>query len=245
MLLQLLTLVFLKFNLFAQDTERTIMLLNESRVLDTNIYKKNYPALRNWWIKASGSTVSNRAAHISETGLIYSLIFIKGDKNFGDYISKRNELTIMSKGDKEQERIAKENNDNVTQVGLRSSWVQMKKMTVLQPDFKIEDYDFRKVFFYTVPLNKMTEFESLVEQSNEIDKMIGLKYNYIVYKAIDGYAYNTYMVLVPDKSKIDYYKHLEERDAKRAKNKAYMELYEKESQLRNTFRMDHLSRIPN
>ncbi len=92
MLLQLLTLVFLKFNLFAQDTERTIMLLNESRVLDTDIYKKNYPALRNWWIKASGSTVSNRAAHISETGLIYSLIFIKGDKNFGDYISKRNEL---------------------------------------------------------------------------------------------------------------------------------------------------------
>lgn len=91
----------------------------------------------------------------------------------------------------------------------------------------------------------MTEFESLVEQSNEIEKTIGLKYNYIVYKAIDGYAYNTYMVLVPDKSKIDYYKHLEERDAKRAKNNAYMELYEKEIQLRNTFRMDHLSRIPN
>ncbi len=196
-------------------------------------------------MKASGTLINNRAAFISETGLIYSQIIIKGDKNFGGYLSKRNELTLLARTDKEQERIGKENNDYTTQVVLRSSWVLMNQMSVLQPDYKIEDYDFSKVFIYTVPLNKMAEFESIVEKMNTNDKAMGIKYKYIVFRAMDGYAYNTYMVLVPDKSKSDYYKHLEERDTKRENDKVYQELTKKESQLRTTIRMDHLSRVQN
>ncbi len=221
------------------------MLLNESRMSNTDIFKKNYPALRNWWMKASGTLINNRVAHVSETGLIYSQIIIKGDKNFGGYISKRSELTLLTRTDKEQERIEKENNDNTTQVGLRSSWVFTNQMSVLQPDYKIEDYDFCKAFLYTVPLNKKAEFESIVEKLNANDKTLGIEKIYIVFRAIDGYTYNTYMVLVPDKSKLDYYKHLEERDAIRENDKTYQELSKKESQLRTTFRIDHLSRVQN
>lgn len=242
-LFPLFILFFFGFRLFAQDAERTFILLNESRVADADIYKKNYPALRNWWMKATGSTIYNRAAHTSETGIIYSMTFIKGDKNFGEYIAKRGELTI--KANEEGKETAKENNDNLTQATVRSSWVQMKKMSVIEPDFKIENYDFRKLFIFTVPLNKINELESLVEKCNDEDKAIGLKYNYIVYRAIDGYATNTYMLLLPDKSKLEYYTHQEERNAKRKGYKAVMELNKKAIQLRNTIRIDHLSRILN
>jgi hypothetical protein len=65
-------------------------------------------------------------------------------------------------------------------------------MTVLQLDFKIEDNDFRKVYLYKVPLNKIDEYESSVEKRNEANKAMGLNYNHIVYKAMTGYPLNTY-----------------------------------------------------
>jgi hypothetical protein len=53
------------------------------------------------------------------------------------------------------------------------------------------------------------------------------------------------MLLLPDKSRLDFYKHVEKREAKRENNKVYQELRKKENQLMNVFRIDHLSRIQN
>ncbi len=233
---------FCTFNLFAQEPERTLMLLNESKTSDVEAYKKNYPAIRNWSMKASGTTVNNRAAHVAESGLIYGLNFIKGDKNFGEYVATMNDMNIKIRKELKE---AKENSDNSTQPVLRSSWVRMDKLTVMQDDYKVEDYDFRKLDLFTVPFNKIEEFESLDAKRIEMDKAMGLKHNYIIYKAMYGYPINTYLVLVPDKSKLDYYKHADERNAERRKNKDYMALAKQLNQLRTTIRMDHLSRIPN
>jgi hypothetical protein len=242
---QLLTLTFLVLvglKLVAQDAERTFILLNESKVADTDIYKKNYPAIRNWWMKASPAS-SNRAAHTSESGRTYSMVFIKGDKNFGEYVGKRGELT--TKIGTELKDLVAQSTANQTQATTRSSWVQVKNITVMEPDFKVENYDFRKVVLFTVPFDKMTEYESLIEKANAEDKVIGLKYNYIVYRAIDGYPNNTYLLILPDKSRLDYYTHQDERNAKRKGNALLAELNKKASQLRNTIRLDHLNRVAN
>ncbi len=234
--------LFLAFNLFAQDTERAIMLLNESKTSDVEAYKKNYPVIRNWSMKASGNTVNNRAAHVAESGLIYGLNFIKGDKNFGEYVATMNDMNIKIRKELKE---AKENSDNSTQPVLRSSWVRLDKLTVMQDNYKVEDYDFRKLDLFTVPVNKIEEFESLDAKRIEMDKAMGLKHNYIVFKAMYGYPVNTYLVFVPDKSKLDYYKHADERNAQRRKNKDYVVLAKQLNQLRTSIRMDHLSRIPN
>jgi hypothetical protein len=235
--------LFLAFNLFAQNTERTIMLLNELRVSDTDIYKKNYPRIYNWSMKASASMPVQRAAHVSESGLIYNCTFIKGDKNFGQYVATMNDMNIKIR--KELKEV-KENSDMTTQAVLRSAWVQVEKLNIKQEAYKLEDYDFRRIEIFTVPSNKIEEFEALVEKRNKVDKAMDLrKYNYIVYKAIYGYPVNTYLVFVPEKSKLDFCKFQDERNAIRKNNKEYVEIEKKRTQLKTTIRIDHLSRIPN
>jgi hypothetical protein len=45
-------------------------------------------------MKASASMPVQRAAHVSESGLIYNCTFIKGDKNFGQYVATMNDMNI-------------------------------------------------------------------------------------------------------------------------------------------------------
>ena len=52
------------------------------------------------------------------------------------------------------------------------------------------------------------------------------------------------MMILPDKSRLDYYTHQEERNAKRKGNTKLAALNKKAGQLRTTIRMDHLSRVP-
>ena len=90
----------------------------------------------------------------------------------------------------------------------------------------------------------MAEYEKLIEQSNAEDKAIGISYNYIMYKAVDGYPNNTYMMILPDKSRLDYYKNQEDRNAKRKGNTKLAALNKRASQLRTIIRFDHLNRVP-
>lgn len=239
--LSLLTFLF-AFQLVAQTSEKTYFLMNESRVLDTDIYKKNYPAIRNWWVAATKGITYNFAAHTSESGRTYSMVFVKGEENLGKYVGSRSSLSERAALDLKS--ITAENTANRSQAIQRSVWVQATNISVIVPDFKVENYDFRKVVLFTVPFDKMAEYEKLIEQANAEDKALGISYNYIMYKAVDGYPNNTYMMILPDKSRLQYYTHQEERNAKRKGQTKLAELNKKASQLRNTIRLDHLNRVP-
>jgi len=228
--------------MLAQTADKNYIMLVESKVKDIDIYKKNNPAVRNWWMKEGAGFVSNRAAHTSESGRTYNMIFIKGAKNLGEYISKREALT--EKVGKDLKQITDESKANQAMASMRSTWVAVPNNTIMESDFKVENYDFRKVILFTVPFDKTDEYEKVIEESNAADKALGLSYNYIVYKAIDGYPSNTYMMILPDKSRIDYYTHQNERNAKRKTNPKMAELSKKAQQLRSTIRIDYLSRVP-
>jgi len=238
--LSLMTLLF-AFQLTAQSTEKTYFLMNESRVLDTDIYKKNYPAIRNWWVAATKGITYNFAAHTSESGRTYSMVFVKGEENLGKYVGSRSSLSERAASDLKS--ITAENTANRSQAIQRSVWVQATNISVMVPDFKVENYDFRKVVLFTVPFDKMAEYDKLIEQAIVEDKALGISYNYIMYKAVDGYPNNTYMMILPDKSRLQYYTHQEERNAKRKGQTKLAELNKKASQLRTTIRLDHLSRV--
>jgi predicted nuclease of restriction endonuclease-like RecB superfamily len=238
--LSLMTLLF-AFQLTAQSTEKTYFLMNESRVLDTDIYKKNYPAIRNWWVAATKGITYNFAAHTSESGRTYSMVFVKGEENLGKYVGSRSSLSERAASDLKS--ITAENTANRSQAIQRSVWVQATNISVMVPDFKVENYDFRKVVLFTVPFDKVAEYDKLIEQTIAEDKALGISYNYIMYKAVDGYPNNTYMMILPDKSRLQYYTHQEERNAKRKGQTKMAELNKKASQLRTTIRLDHLSRV--
>lgn len=234
--------ILMAFRLSAQTTEKTYFLLNESRVLDTDIYKKNYPAIRNWWMEATKGISYNFAAHTAESGRTYGMVFVRGDENLGKYIGQRvalsNKLAIALKA------VTDENTANRSQAIQRSIWEQVPNISVMVPEFKVENYDFRKIQIFTVPFDKIAEYEKLIEQSNAEDKAIGISYNYIMYKAVDGYPNNTYMMILPDKSRLDYYTHQDDRNAKRKGNTKLAALNKRASQLRTIIRFDHLNRVP-
>lgn len=242
-LLILLVILWSSPLIFAQEVPKTYMILNESKVHDLNLYKKNFPIIRNWWLKNTNQLVSNRASHSSEMGKIYSLIFISGEKNLGDYASQR--LTLSKKISEELPEVIKSSRENEADAITRSTWVQIKNNTMLVPDFKIENYEFRKLLLFTVTSNKITEFESIIEEILKEEKAIGFNYNYIVYQAIEGYSNNTFMLLLPDNSRLDYYTHQTARNEKRKGIQKMTDLNQKASKLRNPIRIDYLTRIPN
>lgn len=234
--------ILLAFRLSAQTTEKTYFLLNESRVLDTDIYKKNYPAIRNWWMEATKGISYNFAAHTAESGRTYGMVFVRGDENLGKYIGQR--VALSNKVAVALKAVTDENTANRSQAIQRSIWEQVPNISVMVPDFKVENYDFRKIQIFTVPFDKIAEYEKLIEQSNAEDKAIGISYNYIMYKAVDGYPNNTYMMILPDKSRLDYYTHQDDRNAKRKGNTKLAALNKRASQLRTIIRFDHLNRVP-
>lgn len=227
---------------WAQSQDRVLMVMGETRVLDADIYKKNYPAIRNWWMKALPEITYNRSGYTSESGRAYSLAFFQGDKNLGAYMAKRSELT--SKIENDLKGMVEEQVSNAGGPTMRSVWARVNNNTIMEPGFKIENYDFRKIVMYSVPYNKTKEFEALVEAANKEDQAIGIKYNYIVYKCVDGYPTNTYLLFLPAKSRIDYYSAQDERNAKRKGNEKLRGLSKQMAALRTSIRLDHLTRIP-
>ncbi len=239
--LSFLTILF-AFQMVAQTAEKTYFLLNESRVLDIDIYKKNYPAIRNWWLEATKGISYNFAAHTAESGRTYGMVFVRGDENLGKYVGQR--VALSNKVAVALKAITDENTANRSQAIQRSIWEQVPSISVMDSDFKIENFDFRKIQIFTVPFDKIAEYEKLIEQSNAEDKAIGISYNYIMYKAVDGYPNNTYKMILPDKSRLDYYTHQDERNAKRKGNMKLAALNKLASQLRTIIRFDHLNRVP-
>lgn len=234
--------ILMAFRLSAQTTEKTYFLLNESRVLDTDIYKKNYPAIRNWWMEATKGISYNFAAHTAESGRTYGMVFVRGEENLGKYVGQR--VALSNKVAVALKAVTDENTANRSQAIQRSIWEQVPNISVMVPDFKVENYDFRKIQIFTVPFDKIAEYEKLIEQSNAEDKAIGISYNYIMYKAVDGYPNNTYMMILPDKSRLDYYTHQDDRNAKRKGNTKLAAINKRASQLRTIIRFDHLNRVP-
>lgn len=240
----LLPLLFLLvgFQLVAQTAEKTYIIMIEGKVKDTDVYKKNNPTVRNWWMKATAGILSNRVAHTSESGRTYNMIIIRGEKNLGEYIAKREDLN--ERVSNELKEITQESRSNAAAASLRSIWVANEKMSMRVPDFKVENYDFRKIILFTVPFDKVNEYESIIEEMNSIDKSLGFSYNGLIYKATDGYPTNTYMWILPDKSRIDYYTHQNQRNEVRNNNSRMGELRKKSQALRSVVRIDYLSRVP-
>src|SRR5437879_4908360 len=73
----------------AQKDTTFWMTMLEYRVHDVSIFEKNYPTVRNWWLKEDAGIEYDRAAHTSESGRIYGLAFFKGSDNFGAFMAKR------------------------------------------------------------------------------------------------------------------------------------------------------------
>jgi hypothetical protein len=98
--------------------------------------------------------------------------------------------------------------------------------------------------FISVLADRVKDFEAGMRKQAQLDASHGVKYNSIVFRCTDGYPANTYMLVLPDKSLLDYYKNREARKVKRDQFKSeYAPLRKLASDITTVMRIDHLTSV--
>ena len=236
----LLLSLFIGLSSIAQDATKRFALLGESKVKDMDIFRKNFPVQDAFARKNYEGIMGNRAVHTSETGSLYTFSFVDGDENLGKFITKRG--TANNKFREANPKIAEENSNNTDGAWRRSTWIRVNALEFLPADFKMEDYNFRKIVIRTVPANEQEAFEKQQLQQHELGLKIGVKYLSVTWRAVDGYPTNTYLTILPDNSILDFYTHYADRQQKRNNSKEFNDSM-KTGVKSNIIRIDHLSRV--
>ena len=236
----LLLSLFIGLSSIAQDATKRFALLGESKVKDMDIFRKNFPVQDAFARKNYEGIMGNRAVHTSETGSLYTFSFVDGDENLGKFITKRG--TANNKFREANPKIAEENSNNTDGAWRRSTWIRVNALEFLPADFKLENYNFRKVIIETVPVNQQEAYEKEQLKLHEIELKIGIKFLSVTWRAVDGYPTNTYMTLIPDNSILDFYTHFTERQKIRRNSKEFND-FDNTTVITNINRIDHLWRI--
>ena len=236
----LLLSLFIGLSSIAQDATKRFALLGESKVKDMDIFRKNFPVNAAFAKKSYEGIMENRAVHTSETGSVYNFSFVDGDENLGKFITKRG--TYNNKFREANPKIAEENSNNIDGAWRRSTWIMVNALEFLPADFKMEDYNFRKIIMRTVPANEQEAFEKQLQKMHEIELKIGAKYLSVTWRAVDGYPTNTYMTILPDNSILDFYTHYADRQQKRNNSKEFNDSM-KTGVKSNLIKIDHLYRV--
>jgi hypothetical protein len=211
-LLVMIALFFMiGLNSFAQNTDKRFMVLNELKVKDMELWRKNMSVYNPLMKEKFKGILADRTQQRSETGFIYSLGFINGTENLGKYFTMRNDgsndfgLT--------NPKIYQEMSANWDGPFIRSTWILVSGN--LPDDFKRENYKFRKILIETIPTDKQEEYEKRWVESRKLLSKLGVNTLSVTWKAVDGYTTSTYLTMFPDTSIDDYYKHRAERIQKK------------------------------
>jgi hypothetical protein len=235
----LLLCLFIGLSSIAQDATRHFFYLGESKVKDMDVFRKNFPVQDAFTRKMNEGIMNNRVAHTSETGSLYILSFIDGDENLGKYIGNR--ANTSNKFREANPKIAEEMSNN-SDAWRRSTWIRVNELQFLPADYKMENYNFRKIVMRTVPANEQEAFEKQEQKMHELGLKIGVKYLSVTFRAVDGYPSNTYMTILPDNNILDFYTHYADRQEKRKNSKEFNDSM-KTGVKSNIIRIDHLSRV--
>jgi hypothetical protein len=226
----------------AQKDTTTWMTLLEYRVHDESVFEKNYPTVKAWWLKTDADIELGRLGQTSESGRIYSATLFKGADNLGAFIARR--VKNNDQFNASHPAIAKENTANVNGPFTRSIWMRVDSLTIQEPGYNRDNYAFRKMVFISVLADRVKDFEAGMRKQAQLDASHGIKYNSIIFRCTDGYPANTYMLVLPDKSLLDYYKNREARKDKRDQFKSeYGPLRKLASDITTIIRIDHLTGV--
>jgi hypothetical protein len=226
----------------AQKDTTTWMTLLEYRVHDESVFEKNYPAVKAWWLKTDADIELGRLGQTSESGRIYSAALFKGTDNLGAFIARR--VKNNDQFNASNPAITKENTANVNGPVTRSIWLRVDSITFQEPGYNRDNYPFRKIVFISVLADRVKDYEAGMRKQAQLDASHGIKYNSIVFRCTDGYPANTYMLVLPDKSLLDYYKNREARKNKRDQFKSeYGPLRKLASDITTVIRIDHLTSV--
>jgi len=226
----------------AQKDTTIWMTMLEYRVHDESVFEKNYPTVKAWWLKTDADIELGRIGQTSESGRVYSSALFKGADNLGAFVARR--VKNNDQFNASHSSIAKENTANINGPVTRSIWIRVDSITFQEPGYNRDDYPFRKVVFISVLADRVKDFEAGMRKQAQLDASHGVKYNSIVFRCTDGYPANTYMVVLPDKSLLDYYKNREARKVKRDQFKSeYDPLHRLSNDITTVMRIDHLTSV--
>ncbi len=240
--LLLCTFLFAGKSALAQKDTTIWMTSLEYRVHDESVFEKNYPTVKAWWLKTDADIEFGRLANTSESGRIYGVALFKGADNLGAFIARR--IKNQDQFNASHPAIAKENRENIVGPIMRSIWMRKDSMSYMEPGYSRDNYPFRKMVFISVLPDRIKDFEAGMRKQTLLDASHGIKYNSIVFRCTDGYPANTYMLILPDKSLLDYYKNREARKMKRDQFKSeYDPLHRLANDITTIMRIDHLTAV--
>jgi hypothetical protein len=226
----------------AQKDTTIWMTMLEYRVHDESVFEKNYPTVKAWWLKTDADIELGRIGQTSESGRVYSAALFKGADNLGAFVARR--VKNNDQFNASHSAIAKENTANINGPVTRSIWIRVDSITFQEAGYNRDNYPFRKVVFISVLADRVKDFEAGMRKQAQLDASHGIKYNSIVFRCTDGYPANTYMVVLPDKSLLDYYKNREARKVKRDQFKSeYDPLHRLSNDITTVMRIDHLTSV--
>ena len=230
-------LFMIGLNSYAQNTDRSFMVLNEFKVKDMEVFRKNMSVMNPHLIERFKGILSSRTVQRSETGLMYSLSFISGAENLGKFYTMRYDGSDNFSA--ANPKIDQEMSANWDGSGRRSTWIRVNALDNLPEDYKVENYKFRRILIETIPAGQQEEYEKQAVEGRELQSKLGINMMSVTFRAVEGYPNNTYITFMQDTSIVDYYIHREERNQKRSASKEYGEFMKKRIKT-NVIRMDHL-----
>ena len=226
----------------AQKDTTVWMTMLEYRVHDESVFEKNYPTVKAWWLKTDADIELGRIGQTSESGRVYSSALFKGADHLGAFIARR--VKNQDQFNAANPAIAKESRENINGPVTRSIWMRVDSITFQEPGYNRDSYPFRKAVLISVLADRVKDFEAGMRKQGLLDASHGIKYNSIVFRCTDGYPANTYLIVLPDKSLLDYYKNREARKAKRDQfNSEYAPLRRLASDITTVMRIDHLTSV--
>jgi len=223
--------------IFAQTTTtKNYLIMAESRVKSGSVFAANQAKINPAIVKVSNGVIYSRTAHRGESGRTYvwTTTYQLGhfiDQSWDFYMTALKDFPGMREAD----------SVNSNGPSYRSVWLMMNDLCQIPKDFKSSNYGFRRVTIFTVPFDKVNEFEDAQTKRSALAIKLGITTPFFVYKARFGYSTNTYMTSEPDESDIAYYAHRKERQEQKTNNNAEWQALSKiTSPLTTNVRIDQI-----
>lgn len=241
-------LFFLLFSLLtgylyvhAQTPEpATMVQMIEWKYKSAKALLSTYGVTRAYWMEKVPE-ITSRFGFTSESGRFYGFTNTVGQADLGKYIGAREQVSEAFK--KDHPDVYKSIMDNMDGPSIRSYWKIVDEISNTAPDYNPNNFNFRKMILFSVPIGMSTTFQDLMKDVLKQEKKAGIDLTRLYAQSTDGYPSNYYILMYPDADELSYYQKKSQREAIRNANPELLTLLEKVKSMMTIVRIDHLNRI--
>ena len=215
--------------------------LRQYRVKDMDVLnafvKHAYPYLN----QSKSLPTAGRFAASSESGRIYSAVYLTSMDQFANFIKERDK--VLEEYGKTPGNLRQAMNANIDGGIDDVLWHYEKDLSNMPAGYDGSKMLWRKLNFVTVKSGMMEEYVATMKKVIEAEKKAGLNYTYLMFSVAYGAPTNTILISYPSTSQIDYYTALAARQKIREANPEILTLRRKATAMTSNTLIDQTTTI--